>query len=76
LIGAVIYKFLQDWIATLTRNIGSFGSGSCSSSSCWLAVSGWRLDRRRARSLVRLGDRAWTRIRPRSAALGGAADGG
>jgi len=36
LIGAVIYKFLQDWIATLTPQYWQFWIGSCSSSSCWL----------------------------------------
>ena len=75
LIGAVIYKFLQDWIANLTPQYWQFWIG--------LVLVAHGVDRPRpdaglgstrcAASLSRLG----TRLLPRSAALGGAAsDGG
>jgi branched-chain amino acid transport system permease protein len=77
LIGAVIYKFLQDWIATLTPQYWQFWIGLVLVVIVLVGrerVEGWIAAARG--SLVWLGGRAWTRIRPRSAALGGAADGG
>ena len=76
LIGAVIYKFLQDWIATLTPQYWQFWIGLVLVVIVLVGrerVEGWIASARG--SLARLGDRAWTRIWPRSAALGGAADG-
>ena len=76
LIGAVIYKFLQDWIATLTPQYWQFWIGLVLVVIVLVGrerVEGWIAAARG--SLVRLGGRAWTRIRPRSAALGGAIDG-
>src|SRR6202046_3510177 len=76
LIGAVIYKFLQDWIATLTPQYWQFWIGLVLVVIVLIGrerVEGWIAAARG--SLVRLGGRAWSRIRPRSAALGGAIDG-
>jgi len=76
LIGAVIYKFLQDWIATLTPQYWQFWIGLML--VVIVLVGRERTERfiTAARgSVVRLGDRLWTRIRSRHAALGGAADG-
>ena len=76
LIGAVIYKFLQDWIATLTPQYWQFWIGL-------MLVVIVLVGRERTEGFVaaargfvaQLGERLWTRIRPRPAALGGAADG-
>jgi branched-chain amino acid transport system permease protein len=74
LIGAVIYKFLQDWIANLTPQYWQFWIGLVLVALVLIGrdrMQGW-IDAVRA-SLSRLG----TRLLPRSAALGGAAsDGG
>ncbi len=77
LIGAVIYKFLQDWIATLTPQYWQFWIGLVlvvivlvgrDRMANWIAAA--------RGSVARRGDRVWARIWPRSAALGDAADGG
>jgi branched-chain amino acid transport system permease protein len=76
LIGAVIYKFLQDWIATLTPQYWQFWIGLVL--VVIVLVGRERVEGAIAAArgfLARLGDRLWTRIRPRSAALGGATDG-
>ncbi|MGC2593541.1 MAG: branched-chain amino acid ABC transporter permease [Xanthobacteraceae bacterium] len=76
LIGAVIYKFLQDWIATLTPQYWQFWIGLVLVIIVLVGrdrVEGWIAAARG--SVTRLGGRAWSRIRPRSAALGGAIDG-
>jgi branched-chain amino acid transport system permease protein len=77
LIGAVIYKFLQDWIATLTPQYWQFWIGLVlvvivligrDRMAAWIAVPRGVLER--------LGERLWSRLRPRPAALGGAASDG
>ena len=77
LIGAVIYKFLQDWIATLTPQYWQFWIGLVLVVIVLVGrdrMAGWIGAARGI--LARLGDRVWARIGPRSAALGGATDGG
>jgi branched-chain amino acid transport system permease protein len=77
LIGAVIYKFLQDWIATLTPQYWQFWIGLVLVVIVLVGrdrMAGWTAAVRG--SVVRLGERVWARIGPRPAALGGAADGG
>jgi branched-chain amino acid transport system permease protein len=76
LIGAVIYKFLQDWIATLTPQYWQFWIGLVL--VVIVLVGRERVEGRIAAArgaAAQLGGRLWTRIRPRPAALGGAADG-
>jgi branched-chain amino acid transport system permease protein len=72
LIGAVIYKFLQDWIATLTPQYWQFWIGLVlviivlvgrERVEAWIAAT--------RGSVMRLCSRLWARVRPRSAALGG-----
>jgi len=76
LIGAVIYKFLQDWISTLTPQYWQFWIGLVLVVIVLIGrerMAGWIAAPRAA--LARFGERLWSRRRP-SAALGGAAPDG
>ena len=76
LIGAVIYKFLQDWISTLTPQYWQFWIGLVLVVIVLIGrerMAGWIAAPRAA--LARFGERLWPR-RPPSAALGGAAPDG
>jgi branched-chain amino acid transport system permease protein len=76
LIGAVIYKFLQDWIATLTPQYWQFWIGLVLVVIVLVGrgrMAAWTDGVRAAVS--QFAARLWSRLRPPPAALGGAADG-
>jgi branched-chain amino acid transport system permease protein len=73
LIGAVIYKLLQDWIANLTPQYWQFWIGLMLVVIVLIGrerMAGWVAAARGFAS--RLGARVWSRVGPHSAALGGA----